>query len=51
MCCYCRRIRDEWQQWSTLEQYLAQKTDVRFTHGFCPMCLEHHVLPDLEGRE
>jgi sigma-B regulation protein RsbU (phosphoserine phosphatase) len=51
MCCYCRRIRDERQQWSTLEQYLAHKTDVRFTHGFCPRCLESHVLPDLEGCE
>jgi sigma-B regulation protein RsbU (phosphoserine phosphatase) len=49
ICCYCRRIRDERQQWSTLEQYLTQRVDVRFTHGFCPTCFEHHVLPDLEG--
>jgi len=51
VCCYCRRIRDEQQQWSTLEQYLMQRVDVRFTHGFCPSCFEHHVLPDLEGQE
>jgi phosphoserine phosphatase RsbU/P len=51
MCVYCRRIRDEQQHWSTLEQFLTEKTDVRFTHGFCPTCYELHVLPDLEGRE
>jgi len=51
ICCYCRRIRDERQQWSTLEEYLGQRVGVRFTHGFCPTCYEHHVLPDLEGRE
>jgi DNA-binding NarL/FixJ family response regulator len=51
MCCYCRRIRDERQQWSTLEEYLSQRVEVRFTHGFCPTCFEHHVRPDLEGPE
>ena len=51
MCCYCRRIRDEKEQWSSLERYLSQRMDVRFTHGFCPTCYEHHVLPDLEGDE
>jgi phosphoserine phosphatase RsbU/P len=51
MCCYCRRIRDEAEHWSTLEQYLTQRIDVKFTHGFCPSCFEEHVLPDLEGED
>lgn len=51
MCCYCRRIRDERQHWSTLEEYLSHRINVRFTHGFCPTCYEHYVLPDLEGHE
>jgi sigma-B regulation protein RsbU (phosphoserine phosphatase) len=51
ICCYCRRIRDERQQWSSLEEYLTQRIDVQFTHGFCPSCYEQHVLPDLEGGE
>ena len=46
MCCCCRRIRDDRQHWSTLEQYLAQKVDVQFTHGFCPACLAQHVPPE-----
>jgi sigma-B regulation protein RsbU (phosphoserine phosphatase) len=51
ICCYCRRIRDERQQWSTLEQFLMERIDAHFTHGFCPTCFEQHVLPDLEGHE
>jgi sigma-B regulation protein RsbU (phosphoserine phosphatase) len=48
MCGYCRRIRDEDQQWSTLEQYLSHRVGVRFTHGFCPDCYEDYVRPDVE---
>ena len=48
MCSYCRRIRDEAGNWSHLERFLSEQLDVRYTHGFCPTCLEHHVLPDLE---
>jgi phosphoserine phosphatase RsbU/P len=51
MCAYCRRVRDEHEQWSSLEQFLVQKVGVRFTHGFCPQCLAEHVLPDLERGE
>lgn len=50
ICAYCRRIRDEDQRWSTLEQYLSQHIGVRFTHGFCPDCYDDHVRPDVEGR-
>jgi CheY-like chemotaxis protein len=51
MCVYCRRIRDQRERWSSLEQYLSDWLDVRFTHGFCPTCYEQHVVPDLEGEE
>lgn len=51
MCVYCRRIRDDREQWSSLERYLAEQLDVRFTHGFCPTCYVDHVLPDLEGNQ
>lgn len=51
MCVYCRRIRDDEEHWSSLERYLTEQLDVRFTHGFCPTCYVHHVLPDLEGSD
>jgi sigma-B regulation protein RsbU (phosphoserine phosphatase) len=49
MCCYCHRVRDEREQWSTLEQYVMHRDTVRFTHGFCPDCYDDYVRPDMEG--
>jgi len=38
MCSDCKRIRDEQERWQTIENYLAARTDVSFTHGLCPKC-------------
>ena len=48
MCSYCRKIREEDGGWSTLENYVASKTDALFSHGVCPDCLEAHARPQLE---
>jgi DNA-binding response OmpR family regulator len=48
ICVYCHRVRHDGEQWSVLEEYLATRIKVRFTHGFCPTCYVHHVKPDLE---
>jgi DNA-binding response OmpR family regulator len=46
MCAYCRRIRDEKGGYSNLEEYVADKTSARFSHGVCPDCAKRH-FPDL----
>ena len=38
ICMFCRRIRDG-EVWQSLEGYLQQHADVRFSHGCCPICL------------
>lgn len=38
VCSWCKRMRDEQSNWQPLEQYLAQRTDARVTHGICPEC-------------
>jgi len=48
ICCYCHRVRHDEELWSSLEDYLRTKVNVRFTHGFCPTCYIYHVKPDLE---
>ena len=40
ICSYCRRIRDDAEQWQTIEQYVATHTNSRFSHGICPSCYE-----------
>ncbi len=39
VCCSCNKIRDEKDNWQTLETYVKSHTDSEFTHGICPECL------------
>lgn len=38
ICMYCKKIRDDQNYWSQLEQYLTTHTGTRFSHGVCPEC-------------
>ncbi len=40
ICAWCKKIRDDEGYWSELESYFTHHSDVRFTHGICPTCLE-----------
>ena len=42
ICSYCRQIRDDQDYWQSIEQYFARHSDVRFSHGICPNCMEKH---------
>lgn len=43
ICLACKSIRDDHGRWQALEQYLAERSPVRFTHGICPTCVENSV--------
>jgi len=43
ICSHCNRIRDDMDRWQTIEKYLAARTDVAFTHGVCPKCMESRI--------
>ena len=38
-CAGCRKIRVD-GKWESLECYLSENTQLRFSHGICPECLE-----------
>jgi uncharacterized membrane protein YidH (DUF202 family) len=40
ICAGCKRIRDDAAQWVAVEEYVAARTPVAFTHGICPHCRE-----------
>lgn len=42
ICMHCKSIRDEEQDWKSLEQYVADRSSVRFSHGLCPTCARTH---------
>ena len=47
ICAYCKRIRDDQNYWSQVETYIAEHTDVQFSHGICPSCLDE-VMKETE---
>lgn len=42
ICSYCKRIRDEHDEWQRLERYISQHSAAEFTHGICPDCRRTH---------
>jgi DNA-binding response OmpR family regulator len=48
ICSYCKKIRDEGEQWSQVEEYVSRRTEAQFSHGICPDCYERHLKPQLE---
>jgi GAF domain-containing protein len=44
ICCGCKKIRDDADEWHQLESYISQRTDATFTHGYCPDCVQD-LLP------
>lgn len=49
ICSYCKRIRNERDEWSALEGYIEKRSHAEFTHGICPDCYARHVEPQLRG--
>jgi hypothetical protein len=39
ICASCKKIRDDQGYWSQVENYIAEHTTARFSHGLCPACL------------
>jgi DNA-binding response OmpR family regulator len=48
ICTYCKRIRDDENDWEQLEDYFTRRTDAKFSHSFCPECYEKIVKPQLD---
>ena len=47
ICSYCRTIRDEHNEWQSLEDYISTRTEMTFSHSICPNCYRAHVEPEL----
>ncbi|MBK8478830.1 MAG: hypothetical protein IPL39_21860 [Opitutaceae bacterium] len=46
VCMYCKKIRDERQQWQPIEYYVRDHSEANFSHGMCPECARKH-FPDI----
>ena len=42
ICMFCKRIRDEGENWQQIENYIAQRSEADFSHGLCKECAQEH---------
>jgi uncharacterized membrane protein len=42
ICSYCKKIRDQKDQWQVMEKYIMDRSEAKFSHGICPDCLREH---------
>jgi DNA-binding response OmpR family regulator len=40
ICCVCKKVRDDRNYWQQVESYISERTDARFSHGYCPDCFK-----------
>lgn len=40
ICAWCKKVRDDQNYWQAVETYVASHSEIQFTHGICPACLE-----------
>jgi phosphoserine phosphatase RsbU/P len=50
ICSYCKRIRNDNEEWEALERYIEQHFERLVTHSICPDCHAKHVQPQLDRR-
>ncbi len=48
ICSYCKRIREGDEYSKSVEAYLAEHSEAKFSHGVCRDCYEKYVKPQLE---
>lgn len=40
ICASCKKIRDDKGFWNQVENYIGDRSSVRFSHGICPDCVD-----------
>ncbi|MCI0421466.1 MAG: response regulator transcription factor [Acidobacteria bacterium] len=48
ICSYCKKIRDDRNIWTQLEQYVTEHSEVLFSHSLCPECYDKEMKPQLD---
>lgn len=39
ICSSCKKVRDDKGYWQQVEKFVSERSEVSFTHGFCPDCV------------
>jgi hypothetical protein len=46
ICASCKKIRDDAGYWQQIEKYIQEHSEVKFSHGLCPDCMEK-IYPEV----
>lgn len=49
ICGYCRKLRDDQNYWSQVEEYIGKQTGSSFSHGVCPDCYDKVIVPQMKA--
>ena len=47
ICSYCKKIRNAENEWQTVDTYVSEHTNTKFTHGICPTCYKTIAEPQI----
>jgi PAS domain S-box-containing protein len=42
ICSYCKKIRNDKGYWEQIENYIRSRSDIEFSHGICPDCMDKY---------
>jgi sigma-B regulation protein RsbU (phosphoserine phosphatase) len=51
ICSYCKNIRDDQDYWQSVDQYISDHSEARFSHSICPACFSTEVEMQLTSFE
>ena len=43
LCAWCKQIRNDGLYWQSVEKYLTETSNLRFTHCICPTCYSEQI--------
>jgi sigma-B regulation protein RsbU (phosphoserine phosphatase) len=49
ICSYCKNVRDDKDYWQSVDCYISEHSETKFSHGICPTCFETVVKPQIEA--
>jgi hypothetical protein len=48
ICSFCKKIRNEQNEWQKIEMYISKNSQADFTHSICPDCAKTHYADFLD---
>jgi hypothetical protein len=46
ICSFCKKIHDQDNNWNSIEKYITERSEAKFSHTVCPACAKEHY-PEL----